>query len=165
MDLLHPHGQQGRGILCVRGIPARHDEVFVQAGTLLGYQGNYSGDPVNPTGLHLHISVVKDDGRGGYLNELETGNTYDPSPYFGLPLDHNTNPNEFPVCDGAVVIWGGGNNSPQIKKQVISHPVSYAPRKNKIYKMDFPDHLAPDHKSLFFPKLKQNSNISCHVLG
>ena len=27
-------------------------EVFVPAGTLLGYQGNFSGDPVNPTGLH-----------------------------------------------------------------------------------------------------------------
>jgi murein DD-endopeptidase MepM/ murein hydrolase activator NlpD len=77
-------------------------EVFVPAGTLLGYQGNYSGDPVNPTGLHLHISVVRDDGNGSYLNELEIGNTYDPSPYFGLPLNHKNNPEEFPLCDQAI---------------------------------------------------------------
>jgi murein DD-endopeptidase MepM/ murein hydrolase activator NlpD len=88
--------------------PPGTSEVFISAGTLLGYQGNYSGDPVNPTGLHLHISVVKDDGSGNYLNELEIGNTWDPSPYFGLPLNHNTNPDEFPLCEVVVSgqVWG-----------------------------------------------------------
>lgn len=68
--------------------PPGSDEVFVKAGTLLGYQGNYSGTPGNPTGVHLHFSVVKDDGKGRYKNELEISNTLDPSPYFGLLLNN-----------------------------------------------------------------------------
>lgn len=73
-------------------------EVFVEAGTFLGYQGNYSGNPGNPTGVHLHFSVVKDDGRGSFLNELEIRNTYDPSPYFNLPLNGRTNREKVPTC-------------------------------------------------------------------
>lgn len=79
-------------------------EVFVPEGTLLGYEGNYSGDPVNPTGLHLHFSVVKDNGQGGYLNELELNNTYDPSPYFNLTLNDNVNPDDFVFCEGEVTL-------------------------------------------------------------
>jgi murein DD-endopeptidase MepM/ murein hydrolase activator NlpD len=88
--------------------PAGTREVFVRAGTLLGYQGNYSGDPDNPTGLHLHFSVVRDDGQGGYLNELDINNTYDPSPYFNLPFNSNTNQDQFAVCDQPVTFesWG-----------------------------------------------------------
>ena len=77
-------------------------DVWVEAGTLLGYVGNYSGSPVNPTGVHLHFSVVKDNGNGGYLNELEIENTLDPSPYFGLALNQDNNPDGFPTCDGIV---------------------------------------------------------------
>jgi murein DD-endopeptidase MepM/ murein hydrolase activator NlpD len=73
-------------------------EVHVEAGTLLGYQGNYSGDPNNPVGVHLHVSIVRDDGRGNFTNELEIKNTYDPSPYFGLPLNADTNKDTIPVC-------------------------------------------------------------------
>jgi murein DD-endopeptidase MepM/ murein hydrolase activator NlpD len=73
-------------------------DIFVQEGTLLGFQGNYSGTPGNPTGVHLHFSIVKDDGRGHYLNELEISNTLDPSPYFGLALDASVNPNNIPIC-------------------------------------------------------------------
>jgi len=101
----HMASKEGESFVS-EAFPPGTTEVFVQAGTLLGYQGNYSGDPVNPTGLHLHVSVVKDDRAGGYLNELEINNTYDPSPYFGLPLDHNTNPDEFPVCDEPVINLG-----------------------------------------------------------
>jgi len=78
--------------------PPGTGEVFVEAGTLLGYQGNYSGDPGNPTGVHLHFSIVQDDGNGKYRNELEIGNTLDPSPYFNLPLNANSNAGEVPVC-------------------------------------------------------------------
>ena len=70
----------------------------IEAGTLLGNQGNYSGDPNNPTGVHLHFSIVRDDGFGGFRNELEIGNTYDPSPYLGLPVNANLNPDDVPVC-------------------------------------------------------------------
>jgi len=78
--------------------PTGTSEVYVEAGTFLGYQGDYSGDPNNPVGVHLHISVVKDDGSGKYTNELEIGNTYDPSPYFGLRLNAHENTEEIPVC-------------------------------------------------------------------
>ena len=78
--------------------PGTH-EVFVKAGTLLGYQGNFSGTPGSPVGVHLHFSIVKDDGNGNYLNELEIGNTVDPSPYFGLPLNAADEP-ELPILCG-----------------------------------------------------------------
>lgn len=77
-------------------------EVYVEAGTLLGYQGNYSGDPYNPTGVHLHFSIVKDDGRGSFRNELDIRNTLDPSLYLGLPLNANLNSDDIPVCEGSV---------------------------------------------------------------
>jgi hypothetical protein len=73
-------------------------EVFVQAGALLGYQGNYSGDSLNPVGIHLHFSIVLDDGQGKFRNELEIENTLDPSPYFGLPVNANKNNGEIPLC-------------------------------------------------------------------
>ena len=78
--------------------PAGTHEVFVEAGTLLGYMGNYSGTPGNPTGVHLHLSIVKDDGNGNYTNETEIKNTYDPSPYLGLNLNSANNENQIPVC-------------------------------------------------------------------
>ncbi len=79
--------------------PAGTEEVYVEAGTFLGYQGNYSGNPANPVGVHLHISVVKDDGFGKFKNELEIENTFDPSPYFGLPLNAYENTDTIPVCN------------------------------------------------------------------
>jgi murein DD-endopeptidase MepM/ murein hydrolase activator NlpD len=78
--------------------PAGTSEVYITAGTLLGYQGNYSGDPFNPTGIHLHFSIVRDDGEGRFLNELEIGNTLDPTPYFGLAMNARENPGEVVVC-------------------------------------------------------------------
>ena len=78
--------------------PAGTHEVFVEAGTFLGYMGNYSGTPGSPTGVHLHLSIVKDDGNGNYMNETEIKNTLDPSPYLGLSLNANTNKDQIPVC-------------------------------------------------------------------
>jgi peptidoglycan LD-endopeptidase LytH len=73
-------------------------DVFVTAGTLLGYQGNYSGKSEQPTGVHLHFSIIMDDGQGMFLNELEIRNTLDPSPYFGLSLNADENKDLIPVC-------------------------------------------------------------------
>jgi murein DD-endopeptidase MepM/ murein hydrolase activator NlpD len=70
----------------------------VEAGTVLGRQGDYSGDPNNPVGVHLHISIVKDQA-GRFLNELDINNTYDPTPYFGLALNARQNPNKIPTCE------------------------------------------------------------------
>lgn len=71
----------------VSNFPPGTKEVFVAAGTLLGYQGNYSADPARPTGLHLHFSIVLDDGNGNFRNELEFRNTLDPSFYLGIELN------------------------------------------------------------------------------
>jgi hypothetical protein len=78
--------------------PAGTNEVFIKAGTPLGYQGDYSGDPSNPVGVHLHFSIVQDNGSGKFLNELEIGNTLNPSPYFGINLNGRTNAQEIPQC-------------------------------------------------------------------
>lgn len=81
--------------------PPGTSEVFVKAGTLLGTMGNYSGNPHNPVGVHLHFSIVKDDGSGKYLNELDFDNTLDPSPFFNLPLNARENKNTIPICQPA----------------------------------------------------------------
>jgi peptidoglycan LD-endopeptidase LytH len=78
--------------------PGAHEQ-YIEAGTFLGYQGNYSGDPNNPVGVHLHFSIVRDDGSGHYTNELKIENTYDPSPYLGLRLNANENTDQIPVCE------------------------------------------------------------------
>jgi peptidoglycan LD-endopeptidase LytH len=81
-----------------KAFPAGTKDVFVNAGTVLGKMGNYSGTPGKPTGVHLHISIVKDDGNGLYKNELDINNTYDPSPYFGFNLNKNNQKDEIPGC-------------------------------------------------------------------
>ena len=79
--------------------PAGTSEKLIEAGTFLGYQGDYSGDPNNPVGVHLHFSIVKDDGNGHFKNELDINNTLDPSPYLGLPLNGNENRDLVPSCE------------------------------------------------------------------
>lgn len=78
--------------------PPGTSEQYVEAGQFLGYEGNYSGSPANPVGVHLHVSIVKSDGAGKFKNELDINNTYDPSPYFGLPLNARENPAQIPLC-------------------------------------------------------------------
>jgi peptidoglycan LD-endopeptidase LytH len=79
--------------------PPGSEEVLVDTGTFLGYQGDYSGDPNNPVGVHLHFSIVEDDGAGGFKNELEIDNTIDPSPYLGLPVNAYENRDRVPICE------------------------------------------------------------------
>jgi hypothetical protein len=70
----------------------------VRAGTLLGRQGNYSADPDNPTGIHLHFSIVRDDGAGRFRNELVFANTLDPTPYLGIELNAERLGGEVAIC-------------------------------------------------------------------
>lgn len=70
------------------GFPPGVSELFVPRGTLLGYTGDYNGGALRDIWVHLHFSIVLDDGRGRYTNELEFANTLDPSPYLGLPLNY-----------------------------------------------------------------------------
>jgi murein DD-endopeptidase MepM/ murein hydrolase activator NlpD len=93
----HMANQDGTSYISA-DFPPGTREVFVSAGTLLGYQGNYSGDPDNHTGIHLHFSIVRDDGNGNFLNELDIKNTYDPSPYLGLELNTRNSQGEVPLC-------------------------------------------------------------------
>jgi hypothetical protein len=78
--------------------PPGTSEIFIEAGTFLGYQGDFSGDPDNPVGVHLHFSIVMDDGQGSFRNELEIGNTLDPSPYVGLSLNASKNQGIVVTC-------------------------------------------------------------------
>lgn len=93
----HMADPNGESYISLEFPPGTYDR-YVEAGTVLGYQGSYSGDPNNPTGVHLHFSVVKDDGNGGFMNELEIENTLDPSPYLGMELNAQTNQGQVPVC-------------------------------------------------------------------
>ena len=101
MYYTHMADPQGNSLIA-SDFPPGSAEVYVEAGTLLGTQGNYSGTPGVPVGVHLHFSIVRDDGAGQYLNELEIDNTLDPTPYLGIPLNvHNLAP-DIPVCPPAI---------------------------------------------------------------
>ena len=107
-DPLHPQNQiwlyythladlDGNSYI-VSDFPSGTSDLFVEEGTLLGYQGNFSGTIGKPVGVHLHFSIVMDDGKNSFLNELNILNTMDPSPYFDLPLNGKANQGVIPVC-------------------------------------------------------------------
>lgn len=96
--MTHMADAQGNSLIDAAFPPGARN-VAVKQGELLGYQGNYSGYPGSPTGIHLHISIVKDDANGKYLNELQIENTIDPSPYFGMPLNAARASKSSPTCD------------------------------------------------------------------
>jgi hypothetical protein len=81
--------------------PPGTSEKHIEAGTLLGFQGNYTGDASNPSGVHLHFSIVLDDGQGSFLNELDINNTLDPSLYLGLTLNARTSDGKVVICQGS----------------------------------------------------------------
>ena len=78
--------------------PTGTAEKWVEVGTLLGKMGNYSGSPGNPTGVHLHFSIVLDDGAGKFRDERVLNNTLDPSPYFGRSFDYTHDPGAIAPC-------------------------------------------------------------------
>lgn len=107
-DPLHPQNQiwlyythladiEGYSYI-VDAFPAGISDLFVEEGTLLGFQGNFSGTIGKPVRVHLHFSIVMDDGKNTFLNELNIQNTLDPSLYFDLPLNGKTNHGVIPVC-------------------------------------------------------------------
>jgi peptidoglycan LD-endopeptidase LytH len=73
-------------------------ELPVKMGQPIGFQGNYSGDPANPTGVHLHLSIVRSNDQGGFRNETDIANTLDPSPYFGMALNSGSGRYGPPQC-------------------------------------------------------------------
>jgi len=48
--------------------------------------------------VHLHFSIVLDDGAGFLRNELNIRNTLDPSPYLGMQVNANRAGKQVPVC-------------------------------------------------------------------
>jgi len=79
--------------------PRGTETVFVEQGTLLGYQGEFSGSVGNPVGLHVHFSVVKSEENGSFKNEAVLGNTLDPSPYLGMNVNIDELPERPIQCD------------------------------------------------------------------
>lgn len=63
-------------------------ELFVEQGTLLGYTGDFNGDSARGVWVHLHFSIIRDDGNGRYTNELDFNNSIDPSPYLGRAVNY-----------------------------------------------------------------------------
>ena len=89
----------------VDAFPPGTSELFVKQGTLLGYTGDFNGNSARSIWVHLHFSIVKDDGNGRFLNELEFANTLDPSPYLGMAVNYQCAPaaagcTAQPTCKG-----------------------------------------------------------------
>lgn len=82
----HMASRDGETSFVEAAFPAGTHGVWVEQGTLLGYQGEYSGNSTFPIGLHVHFSIVKSDENGSFMNEARLANTLDPTPYLGLPL-------------------------------------------------------------------------------
>ncbi len=83
----HMASRNGRTSYVDEAFPVGTVEMFVEAGTLLGYQGTWSGGWWRPMGRHLHFSVVRSTAEGGYANEQEIDNTLNPLPLLGLVED------------------------------------------------------------------------------
>lgn len=82
----HMANDDGTQSYIVDDFPPGTGGQWVEQGTLLGYQGTYSGTGP-PIGMHLHFSIVKPDEDDLFLNEAVLDNTIDPSPYLGLSLN------------------------------------------------------------------------------
>lgn len=61
----------------------------IEQGTLIGYQGAYS--PQFPVAVHVHISIVTSEENGSFRNEAILENTVNPSPYFGMDVNADSN--------------------------------------------------------------------------
>ncbi|MCB0184296.1 MAG: M23 family metallopeptidase, partial [Caldilineaceae bacterium] len=80
----HMASRDGTESYVASEFPPGTRERFVEAGTLLGRQGNWGGSPWQLTGRHLHFSVVKSTAAGSYHDEREITNTYNPMFLLGL---------------------------------------------------------------------------------
>lgn len=89
---------EGGDSYIVADFPPGTRGTWVERGTLLGYQGNYSGS-IRPVGLHLHFSVVQSEADGSFKNESDPANTLDPSPYLGMDVNIDGQPERPIRCD------------------------------------------------------------------
>ncbi len=84
----HMASVDGETSFIAEAFPPGTREVFVEQGTIIGYQGSWSGS-VERTDMsrHLHISLPLTDSDGSFMNETEIRNTLNPIPFFGLELN------------------------------------------------------------------------------
>jgi hypothetical protein len=106
----HMANEAGTEIYIDEAFPSGVREVFVEQGTLLGYTGDYGGN--RRVAVHLHFSIVLDNGSGGYANELDFDNTIDPSRYLGMAVNYGCAPEvvtctDDPLCERAILGRGG----------------------------------------------------------
>lgn len=78
-------GSDGTTSYIAADFPPGSVDVPVPAGTLLGYQGTWSGTPAQPTWLHLHFAVVGAE-EGGAFPDALLPETWEPAAYLGLAL-------------------------------------------------------------------------------
>jgi hypothetical protein len=83
----HMASRDGEQSYIAEDFPPGTTEQRVEQGDLLGYQGEYAGAGRAPIGLHIHFSIVLSDDANSFRNEAVIGNTLDPSPYLGMPLN------------------------------------------------------------------------------
>lgn len=96
----HMASRDGETSYVADAFPAGTGQVWVTQGTLLGYQGEYSGNSLAPVGLHVHFSIVQSEPDGSFKNEARSGNTLDPSPYLGMPVNIRDKPSRPIGCGG-----------------------------------------------------------------
>ena len=96
----HMASRDGETSYINQAFPPGASEVWVEQGALLGYQGNYSGSAI-PVGTHLHFSIVQSEPDGSFKNEAQLGNTLDPSPYLGMPLNISERPERPITCQSS----------------------------------------------------------------
>lgn len=93
----HMAARDGSSSYIVPQFPRGTTALPVKQGTLLGYQGEYAGSGA-PIAMHLHLSLVLSDADGSFRNEAVLDNTLDPSPYFGLSLRLENEPQARPLA-------------------------------------------------------------------
>jgi peptidoglycan LD-endopeptidase LytH len=96
----HMAARDGSRSFIVADFPAGSADVLVKQGELLGYQGEFAGAGRPPIGMHLHFTIVLSEENGVFKNEAVIGNTLDPSPYLGMPLNSAAWPQRPIQCEG-----------------------------------------------------------------
>lgn len=97
----HMGSRDGTESYVTPDFPPGTSEVWVEQGTLLGYQGEYAGAGRQAVGLHVHFSIVLSDASGAFTNEARISNTLDPSPYLGMPVNSAGQPTRPINCQSA----------------------------------------------------------------
>ncbi|MEM9953115.1 MAG: M23 family metallopeptidase [Chloroflexota bacterium] len=92
----HMASRDGSKNFIVDDYPKGTFSVPITQGTLIGYQGTYN--PPFPVAVHLHMSIVTSDDDGSFRNEAILENTLDPSPYFGIDLNADSNTRRPVTC-------------------------------------------------------------------